>query len=81
MSMVRFAMLCDQCGKRSREYGRWPECRDCSDDVCPDCCHSSDEETSKGICKKCEALRVEHKELVDRDSWAEFAAESRKEIR
>jgi hypothetical protein len=35
--MVRFAMICDHCGKRSPEYGGWPTCRECGDHVCLGC--------------------------------------------
>jgi len=37
MSIVRFATLCDRCGSRSEEYTAWAICRECSDDVCPNC--------------------------------------------
>jgi hypothetical protein len=37
MSTVRFATICDACGKRSPEYVRYATCEDCGDDVCPDC--------------------------------------------
>ncbi len=44
MSMIRFASLCDRCGKRSEEYSRWPECRDCEKDICTDCQLSGSED-------------------------------------
>lgn len=37
MTMVRFATVCDRCEKRSQEYSSWPSCRECLDDICPDC--------------------------------------------
>lgn len=53
MAMVKFATTCDviasltprpperpiinRCGKRSAEYTAWPSCRECGDQVCPDC--------------------------------------------
>lgn len=35
--LVRFAALCDQCGRRSAEWAQWPSCHDCLLDICPDC--------------------------------------------
>lgn len=35
--LVRFAALCDQCGRRSAEYTTWPGCRSCGADICPGC--------------------------------------------
>jgi hypothetical protein len=37
MSMVPFATICDheRCDRRSDEYTRWPECRECMDEFCP----------------------------------------------
>jgi len=57
MSMVRFAMLCDQCGARSEEYGAWYTCTDCVEDVCTACIvtGSEDDETGKAQCKCCAA--------------------------
>lgn len=37
MSLVRFASLCDTCGRRSSEYEQWHRCRDCDDHACPYC--------------------------------------------
>lgn len=37
MTLVRFAMLCDVCRKRSEEYTAWPSCRGCQRDVCYGC--------------------------------------------
>jgi DnaJ-class molecular chaperone len=37
VSTVRFTTLCDYCGRRAGEYEAWPSCRECHDDVCPDC--------------------------------------------
>lgn len=53
MSMVRFAQLCDQCGKRSPEYSAWAHCRECSDDACRTCCPVFDDETRQGLCTRC----------------------------
>ncbi len=56
MSMVRFAQLCDKCGKRSPEYTPWAHCRECGADVCPDCSNeNSEDETNKAICHECKA--------------------------
>ncbi len=35
--IVRYASLCDICGKRSEEYTHWPNCRECDRDICPGC--------------------------------------------
>jgi hypothetical protein len=55
MSLVRFACLCDQCGKRSSEYSSWLSCRDCGEDVCDDCDLSDrrDPEFGRTLCKRC----------------------------
>lgn len=34
--MVRFATLCDTCGKRSAEWEQWPRCRACDEHACID---------------------------------------------
>ncbi len=59
MSMVMFAQLCDHCGARSEEYSCWPTCRECGEDVCPDCIvpgSASDDERHEATCKRCEVL-------------------------
>lgn len=54
MSMVRFAMICDHCGKRSPEYTLWPTCRECGEDVCHECSTDfSDDETNRATCLNC----------------------------
>lgn len=57
MSMVRFAQLCDRCGKRSEEYSYWYDCRECMEDVCTDCIvpGTEDDEYGDAMCKKCAA--------------------------
>ena len=37
MSLHRFHTACDRCRQPSEEYSAWPSCRDCGDDICPDC--------------------------------------------
>jgi hypothetical protein len=63
MSMVRFATICDQCGKRSEEYAGWGDCRECGDDVCPaDILPGTfNEETGKCLCRRCSAESVSQK--------------------
>ena len=51
--IVRFAEICDHCGKRSEEYSRWFTCRECGDDVCADCSRDTDEESGRATCNKC----------------------------
>ena len=56
MSMVRFACLCDKCGKRSREYTPWSTCRECFDDVCPACevhGENTEDEANRTLCQVC----------------------------
>jgi hypothetical protein len=55
--MVMFAQLCDHCGKRSEEYTRWYDCRECMSDVCTECIvpNSEDDETGRATCKRCAA--------------------------
>lgn len=60
MSLVPFAMLCDKCGSRSKEYTPWPCCKDCRDDVCPKCdvpSERSEDEASKTLCRACNVAR------------------------
>jgi len=57
MSVVMFAMLCDQCGKRSEEYGAWHTCVHCVEHTCGNCIvpGSDDDETGGAQCKRCAA--------------------------
>lgn len=60
MSMVRFATLCDKCGRRSEEYSAWPSCKDCMEDACPDCdieSERSGDERNHTLCHDCRELR------------------------
>lgn len=61
MSMVRFATLCDRCGRRSPEYEAWPCCRECFQDVCP--LHlvpeTFDAESNRAICTDCRTCEKE----------------------
>jgi hypothetical protein len=36
MGIVRFASICDQCGKRGQEYQVFLHCRECGRDLCPE---------------------------------------------
>jgi hypothetical protein len=66
MSMVRFAMLCDRCGARSEEYTPWTTCKDCTEDICPNCdveSHRTDDEANKTLCRNCH--REQSQELGD----------------
>lgn len=63
MSLVMFACICDVCGRRSEEYGSWPTCPDCMDDICP--AHwvpdSYDPEKNSVLCLLCSVARdMEH---------------------
>jgi len=51
--LVRFAVICDQCGERGEEYGATYHCVECQDDVCLKCCPDMDPETASGTCLKC----------------------------
>ena len=55
MSVVRFACICDHCGKRSEEYSGWFSCTECLEDVCDTCIvpRSGDPETGRAICQRC----------------------------
>jgi hypothetical protein len=60
MSMVKFASLCDKCQRRSGEYMGWPRCKDCGEDVCPDCdipSERTEDETDKTLCRECADAR------------------------
>ncbi len=58
VSIVRFAEICDNCGKRSEEYSRWRVCRLCGNDTCEDCdlVSQRDDETCRTLCKDCLAV-------------------------
>ena len=56
MSMVRFAVICDFCNRRSEEFTGWYTCRECGLDVCDDCAADGscgDDETRKALCEAC----------------------------
>lgn len=56
MSMVRFAMLCDCCTKRSEEYGGWPSCKECGEHTCNACDiakERTEDERGLTLCKEC----------------------------
>lgn len=62
MSTVRFATLCDHCGKRSMEYSVWASCEECLSDTCPECAvtgsYDEDETGSSCLCVHCEAAEA-----------------------
>ena len=57
MSMVRFATLCDKCGRRSwPEYTAWASCIECKEDtfdLCDDPEMRTDDESHKTQCNDC----------------------------
>lgn len=56
MSVVRFAMLCDKCQRRSEEYSCWPSCRDCGEHTCDACDLASqrtEDERNETLCGEC----------------------------
>lgn len=59
MVMVRFASTCDKCGRRSAEYTTWATCKECLEDVCPNCAQPNTERDNDGrqtvLCKSCTA--------------------------
>lgn len=63
--MVRFATTCDRCTARSEEYSAWPSCRECMDDICPDCAEPGSlmeadlDCPAKVTCRACAAMDVE----------------------
>jgi hypothetical protein len=62
MSMVRFATKCDKCGRRSEEYTSWPSCKDCGEDICPDCdidSERTEDESNKTLCLDCRIARAQ----------------------
>lgn len=62
MSLVRFATICDKCHKRSEEYGRFPRCSSCLEDVCPDCdvpAARAGNEDDRTVCRECAAIEKE----------------------
>lgn len=57
MSLVRFATICDKCGKRSPEFEFWYTCTDCRDDVCNGCTTTAKEDEGQRscVCFDCES--------------------------
>jgi hypothetical protein len=49
MSIVRFASVCDHCGKRGPEYEAYLSCRECGRDLCPACRNSDFNEEERGV--------------------------------
>lgn len=68
MSTVRFATICDLCGKRSPEYHKYEHCADCGDDVCPDCAvgisYQNDPDRCTVVCLGCAEPETKTTELV-----------------
>ena len=60
MTTVRFATVCDKCGKRSTEYEAWASCDGCQDDVCPECSaeYREDEGRKYATCHNCAAEHI-----------------------
>lgn len=61
MTMVRFATICDRCGARSEEYTAFAMCRECLDDICPNCTQRGSEsggdgEPDYGLCFRCDLV-------------------------
>lgn len=56
--LVRFAVICDKCKKRSEEYGGFPTCKECQEHICPDCdipSERTEDERDLTLCKGCAA--------------------------
>ncbi len=56
MATVRFAHICDRCGKRGEEYTAMATCSECLKDTCSDCdvpAHRTEDERNKTVCKAC----------------------------
>jgi len=58
MSSVRFAALCDTCGKRSEEYRGWRSCAGCVEDVCDSCDRSRGAFDPLALCPACGSKNV-----------------------
>ena len=60
--IVKFAVLCDYCNKRSLEYEAWPHCIQCLKDTCSSCdCPSerTDDERNETLCQDCLSVMVD----------------------
>lgn len=81
--IVRFAEVCDHCGKRSEEYSRWFDCKECGEAVCDSCAvkGSTDKETSSAFCKRCSALEDAVKFLGESEEALDQAIASLKDAR
>jgi len=53
MGIVKFASVCDECGKRGPEYEAFRFCRECGRDLCPE--HSNhdwdEDEKNSTLCR------------------------------
>lgn len=70
MSIVRFAMLCDKCGSRSKEYGCHARCKDCDLDICGMCDEEderTEDEANKTLCHDCQVIRDQEARTVEVD--------------
>jgi hypothetical protein len=68
MTLVRFAALCDRCGRRSGEYEGWPHCRKCDNDTCDLCdvaTERTEDEKDETLCSKCAALSIDVYKLTE----------------
>lgn len=82
MATVRFATTCDKCigsPARSTEYTRFPECRECISDVCPE--HEMpkqrNDETNKTLCCDCAGFQYRCKDDPERNGRKPIAGEQR----
>lgn len=57
--IVRFAMLCDGCRRRSPEYTHWPECRQCGRDICFNCGEDVEDDSEGHVTCRCVNCRKE----------------------
>lgn len=67
MSRVRFAILCDHCGKRGPEYAHGYICRFCKADTCSGCMvpGSQNDETGECMCLHCDDVLCREGEHYD----------------
>ena len=70
MSLVRYANLCDTCGKRSAEYTTYPDCFECVQEFCPNCGvvtqECDGEIRERGYCNTCIGqLKAEQQRIAE----------------
>jgi hypothetical protein len=52
--LVKFASVCDRCGRRGAEYSNLPLCYDCFEHVCAECDPEFESDLGPIYCSRCQ---------------------------